>query len=80
MSNNKIRITEKGTEIVENSYKIFEEIDNDVFESFTNEEITLLNDILDKMQSNLMKKNEECNCERKKYEKYLHAKKRRSST
>ncbi len=66
---NRIKITEKGKQIIDNSYKIFEEIDSEIFEDFTNEEIVLFNNFLDKMQSKLTKNNEKCCCVRKTDEK-----------
>ena len=57
---NRIKITDKGKEIIENSYKMFEDIDRGIFEDFSEDEIYALNDYLDKMQSKLSKKNEEC--------------------
>ncbi len=53
---NRIAITDKGREIVENSYKMFQEIDSSVFENFTESEIEEFNALLDKIQANLIKK------------------------
>ena len=61
---NKIRITDKGKEIIEKSYKIFEEIDNTIFEDFTIEEIEMFNVFLEKMQLKLIKNNEKSCCVR----------------
>ena len=66
---NRITITDKGKEIVENSYKMFQEIDSSVFENFTESEIEEFNALLDKIQANLIKKNDERSCERRKDEK-----------
>ena len=66
---NRIAITDKGREIVENSYKMFQEIDSSVFENFTESEIEEFNALLDKIQANLIKKNDERSCERRKDEK-----------
>ena len=66
---NRIKITDKGKEIIENSYKIFEEIDNNIFEDFTIDEINQFNGFLDRMQLKLIKKNDECCCVRKTDEK-----------
>ena len=66
---NRIKITDKGRKIIENSYKIFEEIDSSIFEGFTEQELELFNSFLDKMQTNLTNNNEKCCCERNKYEK-----------
>ena len=65
---NRIKITDKGKEIIENSYRIFEEVDSNIFEEFTIDEITEFNRFLDKMQSKLNDKNEENCCVRKKDE------------
>lgn len=53
---NRIRITDRGKETIEASYKIFEEIDNSIFENFNENEITEFNLLLDKIQSNLADK------------------------
>lgn len=53
---NRITITDKGKEIVEDSYKMFQEIDSSVFENFTESEIEEFNALLDKIQANLIKK------------------------
>ena len=66
---NRIAITDKGREIVENSYKMFQEIDSSVFENFTESEIEEFNTLLDKIQANLIEKNDERSCERRKDEK-----------
>ena len=66
---NRIKITDKGKEIIENSYKIFEDIDSRIFEDFSEEEIAEFNLFLDKMQSKLVEKNEESYCVRKADEK-----------
>ena len=66
---NRIKITDKGRKIIENSYKIFEEIDSSIFEGFTEQELELFNSFLDKMQTKLTNNNEKCCCERNKYEK-----------
>ena len=57
---NRIKITDKGKEIIENSYKMFEDIDSGIFEDFNEDEIYALNYYLDKMQLKLLKKNDEC--------------------
>ena len=57
---NRIKITDKGKEMIENSYKMFEDIDSGIFEDFNEDEIYALNDYLDKMQLKLLKKNDEC--------------------
>ena len=56
---NRIKITSRGKEIIENSYRIFEEIDSIVFEDFSDEEIREFNHFLEKMQAKLVDKNEE---------------------
>ena len=66
---NRITITDKGKEIVEDSYKMFQEIDSSVFENFTESEIEEFNALLDKIQANLIEKNDERSCERRKDEK-----------
>ena len=65
---NRIKITDKGKEIIENSYRIFEEIDTHIFGEFSIEEIDEFNFFLDKMQSKLNNTNEEFCCVRKKDE------------
>lgn len=66
---NRIAITDKGREIVENSYKMFQEIDSSVFENFTESEIAEFDALLDKIQANLIEKNDARSCERRKDEK-----------
>ena len=65
---NRIAITDKGKEIIEKSCKMFKETDSDIFDDFDTNEIEELNRLLDKIQSELMKINEEC-CVREKDEK-----------
>ncbi len=62
---NRIRITEKGKAITEESHKMFKETDISIFEDFTQEDIELLNSFLDKMQEKLIDKNKGSCCERK---------------
>ena len=61
---NRIKITHKGKEIIDNTYKMFEEIDSSIFEDFTDDEINEFNRFLDKMQSKFIGKNEEICCAR----------------
>lgn len=65
----KIVITEKGNDIVQKSYKMFKETDESIFEDFSEKDIALFNEYLDKMQSKLIEKNEENCCVRKTNEK-----------
>lgn len=50
---NKIIITEKGKNIVTNSYIMFSEIDSSIFSDFSNEEIESFNLYLDKIKNKL---------------------------
>ncbi len=61
----RIIITDKGREIIEKSHQLFEEIDNSIFEDFSEEDILKFNEYLDKMQSKLIEKNEENCCVRR---------------
>ncbi len=57
---NELRITEKGRELVEHTKRIFFEIDTDVFDGFTEEELDSYISCLEKLQANMKKQ-----CERK---------------
>ena len=57
---NRITITDKGTEMIENSHKIFQEIDSSIFEDFDEKEIAEFDALLDKIMGNLIEKNDEC--------------------
>ncbi|MBO5715342.1 MAG: MarR family transcriptional regulator, partial [Clostridia bacterium] len=61
----RIIITDKGREIIEKSHQLFEEIDNSMYEDFSEEDILKFNEYLDKMQSKLIEKNEENCCVRR---------------
>jgi DNA-binding MarR family transcriptional regulator len=56
---NKITITEKGNRIVEQSRQIFESTDRKVFEGFTEEEKSTLSFLLQKLDANLGKMEDE---------------------
>lgn len=66
---NRIAITDKGKEIIDNSYIVFEEIDSSIFEQFNEDEIAEFNLFLDRMQSKLADRNDENLCVRSKDEK-----------
>lgn len=66
---NRITITDKGKQIVENSYKMFQETDSSLFEDFSDDDIVKFNQLLDGIQSKLISKNEEHCCVRKNNEK-----------
>lgn len=57
---NKIVITPKGAKIAEDSYKMFVETDQSVFEDFSEEDFEIFNSCLDKMSNALQKEIEEC--------------------
>lgn len=65
----KIVITEKGNDIVQESYKMFKETDESIFEDFTDEDIAKFNKYLDMMHDKLSEKHEENSCVRKTNEK-----------
>ena len=65
----KIVITEKGNDIVRESHKMFKETDESIFENFSDEDIEIFNEYLDRMQSKLIEKNEENCCVRNSDEK-----------
>lgn len=68
---NKISITEKGKDIVQKSHVLFKETDMSAFQDFSDDELVLFNEFIDKMQSRLLEKidqNELCCCVRKKNE------------
>lgn len=50
---NKITVTEKGNRVVEQSKRIFESTDRKVFEGFTQEEKSTLSSLLQKLENNL---------------------------
>ena len=52
---NKINITEKGKKVVEQSKKIFEAVDQKVFQGITDEEKAALINLLQKLNNNLSK-------------------------
>jgi len=52
---NQITLTEKGKKVVEQSIQIFEETDRKVFEGFTEEEMATLSGLLQKLDANLNK-------------------------
>jgi len=52
---NKIHITEKGKQVVEQSKKIFEAVDQKVFQGITDEEKAALINLLQKLNNNLSK-------------------------
>lgn len=62
---NKISITEKGKEIVNKSHIMFKETDESIFEDFTDEDIEKFNQYLDRIQSKLLEKSDECCCVRR---------------
>lgn len=55
---NQITITEKGKKVVEQSIQIFEETDRKVFDGFTEEEKSALAALLQKLDNNLTKMEE----------------------
>lgn len=57
---NELRITEKGRELVNESRKIFSEVDSSMFDGFTDEELDTYIFCLEKLQANIKKQ-----CERK---------------
>ena len=56
---NRITITEKGKKVVEQSRQIFESTDRKIFQGLTEEEKRLLFDLVQKMNANLGKMEEE---------------------
>lgn len=52
---NTIELTEKGAEIVETSKKAFYAIDTALFEGFDEDETAMMNEFLDRIQSNIAK-------------------------
>lgn len=56
---NVIKITDKGKDIIENSYRMFEEIDSSIFCDFSEEDMIRFNEYLDMMQTKLNCKKEE---------------------
>ena len=57
--NNEIMITEKGRRAVEEAQKIFEDIDEALFDSFSEDEIVKYAEFLKRMQDNMKKFSEE---------------------
>ena len=66
---NKIVITDKGKDIVSKSYAMFKETDENAFADYSDDDIELLNQYLDKIQARLLEKYEEYDCARKTDEK-----------
>ncbi len=58
---NKIVITDKGKEIVTKSHKMFKETDEKAFEDFSDEDLAIFIEYLDKIQARLLEKNDENN-------------------
>jgi len=56
---NQITLTDKGKSVVEQSIRIFEETDSKVFEGFTEDEKSALAALLQKLDDNLIKMEEE---------------------
>ncbi len=56
---NKIIATEKGIDIAQRSFKMFKETDEILFEDFTDEDIAIFNEYLDKLQVRLLEKTED---------------------
>ena len=56
---NKIVITPRGKEIVEKTKEMFHQIDSDIFEDFTMNDLNEFNSYLDKIKSKLVMKYEE---------------------
>lgn len=56
---NQITITEKGNQVVEESKQIFEATDRKVFEGFTEEEKLTLSHLLQKLEANLTRMEDE---------------------
>ena len=56
---NQITITEKGNRIVEQSKQIFDSTDQKLFEGFTEEEKYTLSALLQKLDANLIRMEEE---------------------
>ncbi len=61
---NKITITEKGNKVVEQSKQIFDSVDRKVFEGFTDEEKTTLLVLLQKLNANLVRMEDEIRFEK----------------
>lgn len=61
---NQITVTEKGNQVVEQSKRIFEATDRKVFEGFSEEEKVSLSLLLQKLDANLTRMEEEINRER----------------
>jgi DNA-binding MarR family transcriptional regulator len=59
---NRIVITDKGNKIVEQSKQIFQATEKRVFDGFTEEEMTILNDLMEKLHRNLSEMEEETVC------------------
>ena len=56
---NKIVLTEKGKEIVEKTREMFIEIDREIFESFSMDDVNAFNNYLDQIRATLINKYEE---------------------
>lgn len=63
---NKITLTEKGNRVVEQSRKIFETTNQKVFEGFTEDEKSVLLTLLQKLNHNLTKMEDEIKTEKRK--------------
>jgi len=61
---NKITITEKGNKVVEQSKQIFDSVDRQVFAGFTDEEKTTLLVLLQKLNANLVRMEDEIRFEK----------------
>lgn len=55
---NQVEITQKGSEIICQSFKIFQEVDKNTFEGFSREEIEMLYGYLSRMHENVKKQRE----------------------
>lgn len=50
---NEIRITEKGSAVLEKSRRMFQEMDDEIYAGFTDGELVLLRDMLRRMRENI---------------------------
>ncbi|NLC18656.1 MAG: MarR family transcriptional regulator [Clostridiales bacterium] len=62
---NQITLTDKGKQVVEQSIQIFENTDRKVFDGFTDEEKSILAALLQKLDDNLVKMEEDINLKKR---------------
>ncbi len=52
---NIIQLTPKGDDFIENSHELFQKLDKETFEGFSDEEMNLLDNFMDRLHENLLK-------------------------